>query len=63
MLKDITIGQYIPGDSFVHKLDPRVKIILSLLYIIDLFLINQYVGYIFVVVCSVPATSSESSKL
>ncbi|SMC28705.1 energy-coupling factor transport system permease protein [Clostridium acidisoli DSM 12555] len=49
MLKDITIGQYIPGDSFVHKLDPRVKIILSLLYIIDLFLINQYVGYIFVI--------------
>ncbi|WP_026883254.1 energy-coupling factor transporter transmembrane component T family protein [Clostridium akagii] len=49
MLKDITIGQYIPGDSFVHKLDPRVKIILSLLYIIDLFLINHYVGYIFVI--------------
>jgi energy-coupling factor transport system permease protein len=49
MLKDITIGQYIPGDSFVHKLDPRVKIILSLFYIIDLFLINQYVGYIFVI--------------
>lgn len=36
MIKDITIGQYIPGDSFVHKLDPRVKIIISLIYIIDL---------------------------
>lgn len=30
MIKDITIGQYIPGDSFVHKLDPRIKIIISL---------------------------------
>ncbi|MDD3224063.1 MAG: energy-coupling factor transporter transmembrane component T [Clostridium sp.] len=50
MLKDITIGQYIPGDSAVHKLDPRIKIILSLVYIIDLFLINHYVGYAFVLV-------------
>ena len=38
MLKDITIGQYFPGDSFVHKMDPRMKIIATLLYIITLFL-------------------------
>lgn len=50
MIKDITIGQYIPGDSFVHKLDPRVKIILSLLFIINLFIINNFSGYVFVVV-------------
>ncbi|MDF2502600.1 energy-coupling factor transporter transmembrane protein EcfT [Clostridium sp.] len=50
MLKDITIGQYVPANSFVHKLDPRIKIILSIIYIIDLFLINQYFGYIFVLV-------------
>ncbi|AJA49698.1 energy-coupling factor transporter transmembrane protein EcfT [Clostridium pasteurianum DSM 525 = ATCC 6013] len=49
MLKDITIGQYVPEDSFIHKLDPRIKIILCMVYIIDLFLINQYFGYIFVV--------------
>lgn len=49
MLKDITIGQYIPGDSFIHKLDPRIKIILSIFYIIDLFLINKYLGYVFVI--------------
>lgn len=48
MIKDITIGQYVPGKSFVHKLDPRVKIIISLLYIIDLFVINNFQGYIFV---------------
>lgn len=50
MLKDITIGQYVPSDSFVHKLDPRIKIILSIIYIIDLFLINQYFGYVFVII-------------
>lgn len=50
MLKDITIGQYVPSDSFVHKLDPRIKIILSIIYIFDLFLINQYFGYIFVII-------------
>lgn len=46
MIKDITIGQYIPGDSFIHKLDARVKILLSLLFIVDLFLINDFKGYI-----------------
>ncbi len=49
MIKDITIGQYIPGDSFIHKLDPRVKIIISLIYIIDLFLVNNFKGYIFII--------------
>lgn len=49
MIKDITIGQYIPGDSFVHKLDPRVKILISIVYIIDLFIINSFRGYIFIV--------------
>ena len=38
MLKDITIGQYIPGESFIHKLDPRTKILITLLYIVSLFL-------------------------
>lgn len=48
MIKDITIGQYVPGDSFVHKLDPRIKIILSFIYIVDLFLVNNFFGYIFI---------------
>lgn len=38
MLKDITIGQYFPGDSVIHQLDPRVKIVLTLAFIIALFL-------------------------
>lgn len=49
MLKDITIGQYLPGESFIHKLDPRTKILLSLLFIVCLFLINKFTGYIAIV--------------
>ncbi|MBU5591775.1 energy-coupling factor transporter transmembrane protein EcfT [Clostridium sp. MSJ-4] len=48
MIKDITIGQYVPGESFVHKLDPRTKILISILFIIQLFLIKSFSGYIFV---------------
>jgi energy-coupling factor transport system permease protein len=50
MIKDITIGQYLPGDSFVHKLDPRVKILLSFVYIIVLFIVNNFTGYIFLTI-------------
>ena len=50
MIKDITIGQYIPGESFVHKLDPRLKILISLLFIVDLFLVNNFEGYLFIVI-------------
>ncbi|WP_411679940.1 energy-coupling factor transporter transmembrane component T family protein [Clostridium thailandense] len=49
MIKDITIGQYVPGESFVHKLDPRAKILISLIYIVDLFIVNNFRGYIFIV--------------
>lgn len=49
MLKDITIGQYLPGESFIHKLDPRTKIIISLLFIACLFIIDKFVGYSFIV--------------
>ncbi|MBE6047058.1 MAG: energy-coupling factor transporter transmembrane protein EcfT [Clostridium sp.] len=49
MLQDITIGQYIPGESFTHKLDPRTKIIISILFIVCLFVINKFPGYLLVV--------------
>lgn len=45
MLKDITLGQYISGHSFLHKMDPRGKIIAVMLYMIALFMINNAVGY------------------
>ena len=37
MLKDITLGQYFPGNTVIHRLDPRTKLIFVLLYIIALF--------------------------
>ncbi|NMA86290.1 MAG: energy-coupling factor transporter transmembrane protein EcfT [Tissierellia bacterium] len=45
MLKDITIGQYFPGDTFVHKLDPRIKILISIMFIISLFFIKDFYPY------------------
>jgi len=48
MLKDITIGQYIPGVSAVHNLDPRTKIICLVFYMVGLFLVNNALGYLFV---------------
>ena len=45
MLKDITIGQFFPGDSAVHRLDPRVKIVLTIAFIVLLFLAEGPVSY------------------
>ena len=45
MIRDITIGQYYPVDSVLHKLDPRTKIILTFLYIISLFISKNFIGY------------------
>lgn len=42
MISDITIGQYYKGDSFVHKLDPRMKIILTVLYVVMIFLCKNF---------------------
>ncbi|MGE4283268.1 MAG: energy-coupling factor transporter transmembrane protein EcfT [Clostridia bacterium] len=46
MIKDITLGQYFPGESVIHKLDPRIKIILTLMYIAALFMIKNFTGYL-----------------
>ena len=45
MLKDITIGQFFPGNSAVHRLDPRVKIVLTVALIVLLFLAQGPVSY------------------
>lgn len=45
MLKDITLGQYLPGNSAVHRLDPRTKIFLVLAFIITLFAVNSFICY------------------
>lgn len=46
MLKDITIGQYFPGNSVIHRLDPRMKIILTTLYVVMLFIPSNPIGLI-----------------
>ena len=46
MLTDIMLGQYFPGNSFVHKLDPRSKIVLTLTFITSIFLANNYISYL-----------------
>lgn len=45
MLRDITIGQYYPADSIIHKLDPRTKLMATLVYILSLFLFRNVAGF------------------
>ena len=45
MLKDITLGQYFPGNSVIHRLDPRTKLIMLVVYIVALFLAKGIVSY------------------
>lgn len=46
MIRDITLGQYYPGSSWIHRLDARIKIIWTFVFIISLFLIRNFWGYI-----------------
>lgn len=50
MIKDITIGQYLYRDSFVHRLDPRTKILASMIFMIGIFFIINLYEYIFVLI-------------
>ena len=45
MIRDITLGQYYPEQSVIHRLDARTKILGTLLYIIELFLVNSFAGF------------------
>lgn len=55
MLKDITLGQYFPGTSFLHQLDPRCKIIATLIVIVAIFLAESLPAYglitVFILLC------------
>ena len=42
MIKDITIGQYFPGNSVIHRMDPRMKLVLTLVYIVVIFLCKNF---------------------
>ena len=55
MLKDITLGQFFPGHSLIHKLDPRTKLVMLVVYIVALFLATSWISYgvmfLFLVLC------------
>ncbi len=53
MLKDMTLGQFFPGNSVIHKLDPRVKLLLTILYIVTIFLAKNEWCYLALVLSSV----------
>lgn len=59
MIKDITIGQYFPGKSVIHKMDSRVKLLLDILYLAILFTAQNFtglvVGMLFMIVCYIVA--------
>lgn len=46
MIRDITLGQYYPADSVIHKLDPRVKLVTTMAYIVSLFVAKGALGYV-----------------
>lgn len=48
MLTDITLGQYYPGDSYLHRMDPRAKILCTMIFIIAIFLANNLFSYVLV---------------
>ena len=50
MLKDITIGQYVKGDSILHRLDPRTKIFVMLAIMVALFFVNNWIGLVYAAV-------------
>lgn len=46
MIRDITVGQYYPAESRIHRLDPRVKIVCTLIFLVSLFIQNSLLGYV-----------------
>ena len=65
MVKDITLGQFFPGSSFIHKLDPRAKIVITLCFIVALFLCKNFfsLGLLFVSALVAIALSKISFKV
>ena len=46
MLRDITLGQYYQTESVIHRLDPRVKLVTTICFIISLFIVDNWIGYL-----------------
>ncbi len=65
MLSDITIGQFFPGNSIIHRLDPRIKLVLLLSFIVFIFITGNYfsLSFIFIFVLSVVMMSGVAFKM
>ena len=67
MIKNITLGQYFPGNTFIHRLDPRTKLVLTIVYIVVLFVAHTWMAYaltaVFLVVCVVVSRIRPASLL
>ena len=50
MFRDVTFGQYYPKNSFVHKMDARIKLLLCLVFMVCIFFVQSYVGFALVTV-------------
>ena len=61
MIRDITLGQYYPGYSAIHNLDARLKIILTLLYMVSVFIASDFAGYVIIFIFV--ATAIKISKV
>ncbi len=53
MLSDITLGQFFPGNSVLHRLDPRTKLLLAIIYIAAIFVANSAAGFLFMMLITV----------
>ena len=65
MISDITLGQFFPGNSFIHRLDPRTKILLTIVFIVSVFLVSTPAGFLLILlsVLSLIAVSGISLKV
>ena len=64
MFKDMTLGQYYPAESVIHRLDPRTKLLTTLLYLISLFIAESALSYLaaFLYIASLIALSKVSVR-
>ena len=63
MLRDITLGQYFPGDTVAHRLDPRTKLALVVLYIVGLFMAKNWISYGLVFLVTIACMAVSHIKL
>ena len=63
MLKDITLGQYFPGNTPIHRMDPRTKLLLTMVYIVALFLCKGFFSYAVALVFLVTAVAVSRIRL